>query len=352
MAPAMEATIPTPPTLAQAPSQPIITPDQPNSAHPASSRHTSSQPRYHSHATSSAMNITVASHRDSSGGEHMRQTTLDLFPKKPRPETTRLLPKNSISSSVFTNNRTHPTQYQNTSMRNNSCQLSNSSNRERVNSHVNNLAPMFHQRPPPPSTIQNNPKIISIDFSPPHSTTQTTSNHTLQQPVLINPYASLRSTSCDSSVVPHGETNNGGISTAFCMSSTSFTSNPSFSELKAILFALRSNRELYERYCGKIITVPCKMNDSGSHENLFNIVKSSHDGGDGSAKKKKDKTKKDKKYEFLLVGKFIGPKQSDGAIACRVDSSLVEPYFNGNTPVSWSSFQTSYLLLDLNPQTY
>ena len=88
------------------------------------------------------------------------------------------------------------------------------------------------------------------------------------------------------------------------------------------------------------------MNDSGSHENVFNIVKSSQDGGvsssgvDGSAKKKKDKTKKEKKYEFLVVGKFIGPKLSDGAVACRIDSSLVEPYFNGNPPVSWLRFYT------------
>jgi len=104
---------------------------------------------------------------------------------------------------------------------------------------------------------------------------------------------------------------------------------------------------LYEEYYGKIITVPCKMNDSSSSENLFNIVKSSQKdsggGGDGSAKKsKKDKSKREKKYEFLLVGKFIGPKQSDGAIAFRVDSSLVEPYFNGNTPVSLVTCPCTY----------
>ena len=332
MAPATEATMPTPPTLAQASSlpltQPIITPDQLTPAFPDSVRHSSSQHGNHSQASSSAVNIAArASHRDSGVGENiMRQTTLDLFPKKPRPETTRLLPKNTCLSTASTNNRTHSTQDQQYNMRTNPCLIPNSSTRGKLNTSASNIAPIFHERQPPspPSAIQNNANIMSIDDSPPHMTTHMTKVQHLQQPVQFNPYASLRSSS----------------------SSMSFTSNPSFSELKTILQSLPSNRALYEQIYGKIITVPCKMNDSGSHENVFNIVKSSQDGGvsssgvDGSAKKKKDKTKKEKKYEFLVVGKFIGPKLSDGAVACRIDSSLVEPYFNGNPPVSWSRFYT------------
>ncbi len=331
MAPAMQGTMPTPPTLAQAtslpPSQPIITPDQLTPAYPDPERQSSSQHGNHSQASSSVVNVIAhASHRDSGLGENvMRQTTLDLFPKKPRPETTRLLPKNTSLLTAPANNRTHSTQYQQNNMRTNPCLIPNSSNGGRMNSSASNIAPIFHQRQPPPSTIQNNSNITSIDDYPPHMP--------LQQPVQFNPYASLRPSSSS-------------------MSSTSFTSNPSFSELKTILQSLPSNRALYEQFYGKIITVPCKMNDACSHENVFNIVKSSQDGdvsnsgGDGSAKKRKDKTKKEKKYEFLLVGKFIGPKLSDGAIACRVKSSLVEPYFNTNTPVSWSCFHTPYLLLD------
>ena len=326
MAPAMEATMPTPPTLAQAsssvpPTQPSITPDQLTSAYTDSVRQTSSRHGKHSQASSSAVNMAAhASHRDSGGSENiMRQTTLDLFPKKPRPETTRLLPKNTSLSTASTNNRTHSTQFEQNNVRTNPCLIPNSSAGGRMDSSVSSIAPIFHQRqqPPPPSRVHNNANLMSIDDSPPHMTNHSTSMQPLQQPVQFNPYASLRTAS----------------------SSTSFTSNPSFSELKTILQSLPSNRALYEQFYGKIITVPCKMNDTGSHENVFNIVKSSPSqdggvGGDGSAKKKKDKTKKEKKYEFLLVGKFIGPKLSDGAIACRIDSSLVEPYFNGNTPVS------------------
>jgi len=59
---------------------------------------------------------------------------------------------------------------------------------------------------------------------------------------------------------------------------------------------------------------------------VFNIVKA------GSGEKKKSRMKKEKKYEFLLVGLFFGPKQSDGGVACRVESSTVGTYFTGYTP--------------------
>ena len=48
--------------------------------------------------------------------------------------------------------------------------------------------------------------------------------------------------------------------------------NPlSFSELKALLLTLRSNRALYEEYYGKTIAVPCKIDGAG--EGVFNVVK-------------------------------------------------------------------------------
>jgi len=73
-------------------------------------------------------------------------------------------------------------------------------------------------------------------------------------------------------------------------------------------------------------------------EKVFNIVKA---GGD----KKKNKLKKEKKYEFLLVGRFLGPKQADGAIACRVVSSVFETYFDGYTPVSFLCIVCSFWYL-------
>lgn len=81
--------------------------------------------------------------------------------------------------------------------------------------------------------------------------------------------------------------------------------------------------------------MPCKMEDSGSKDKVFNVVKAPpavvDDSGSGG---KKIKSKKDKKYEFFFVGKFFGSKQSDGAIACRVESSLLAPYFGVYSPVS------------------
>ena len=38
------------------------------------------------------------------------------------------------------------------------------------------------------------------------------------------------------------------------------------------------------------------------------------------------------KYKFFLVSTFYGPKQSDGPIACQVESVLMEPFFQGYTP--------------------
>lgn len=77
------------------------------------------------------------------------------------------------------------------------------------------------------------------------------------------------------------------------------------------------------------------MEDSGSKDKVFNIVKAPPAAADDSGSgKKKGKSKKEKKYEFFFVGKFFGPKQSDGAIACRVESSLIAPYFDIYSPVS------------------
>jgi len=100
--------------------------------------------------------------------------------------------------------------------------------------------------------------------------------------------------------------------------------NHSFSELKELLQSLRSNRTLYDQYYGKVITVPCKISDSGEQDDKhFNIVKAN---SYGSPQKTKNK-----KYEFLFVGKFCGQKQSDGVVACRVASSVIEPYFGEHT---------------------
>ena len=38
------------------------------------------------------------------------------------------------------------------------------------------------------------------------------------------------------------------------------------------------------------------------------------------------------KYKFLIVSTFCGPKQSDGPIACQVESALLEPFFEGYSP--------------------
>ena len=98
--------------------------------------------------------------------------------------------------------------------------------------------------------------------------------------------------------------------------------NHSFSELKELLGSLRSNRALYDQYYGKVITVPCKISDGGKPgDKFFNIVKANRYDG----------SNKDKKYEFFLAGKFSGQKQSDGELACRVASSVIEPYFGKHT---------------------
>lgn len=45
------------------------------------------------------------------------------------------------------------------------------------------------------------------------------------------------------------------------------------------------------------------------------------------------------KHEFLFICHFLGPKSSDGQIACRVESSLMEPYFHGYTPTDIRKLQ-------------
>jgi hypothetical protein len=185
---------------------------------------------------------------------------------------------------------------------------------------------------PPPLSSQNESNIIPIDDSPPPAIFRKST-----EPTLPNPYASLRPSNSTPSipVAPQytsvsASLTNGGVSVP-----STFTSNPTFMELKSILNEIRANRALYEQYCDKVITVPCKMEDSGSKDKVFNVVKAPpavvDDSGSG---KKKSKSKKDKKYEFFFVGKFFGPKQSDGAIACRVESSLLAPYFGVYSPVS------------------
>ncbi|KAL3782038.1 hypothetical protein ACHAWO_000542 [Cyclotella atomus] len=95
----------------------------------------------------------------------------------------------------------------------------------------------------------------------------------------------------------------------------------SFSELKSHLVQLSQNRGFYEANYGKTFVVPCKLKNGKEEKRVFNTVKD-----------KKGSKKGDKKYEFLLHSYFYGPKSSDGHIACRIQSSLMEPYFSGHTP--------------------
>jgi len=250
--------------------------------------------------SSSSVNAASSSRNNNTG--NLRQQTLDSYPKKPRPETTRLLPSNNnngaskpaVQQQIGGGNG-NPYQRANNSSNSNN---NGGRNAQSNNSNNNNLAPVFQQRPqqqpqrpqqqpqrqqqrpPPPAAaaVQNNSNVIPIDDdSPPKA----------------NPYASLRP--------PAATNNNTSQQKVASSSSTSFNSNPSFSELRSLLQSLRSNRALYDQYYGKVITVPCKISDSSEQEDKhFNIVKSN---SYGSPQKTKKKSKKDKKYEFLLVGK-------------------------------------------------
>ena len=303
--------LPRPPVVTQTPNQ-QLTSNRPNTLH-----HSSSQPR---ERHSSFLNVTNAAHTstsasappralEASGGGgvvagNSRQRTLDMYPKLPRPETTRLMPSNNSNRPAAMAQQqlpTIPTAAQN-KKKTNPYQRPNDSNISE-SSDAQQGSRENRQHPPP---LQNETNVIPIDDSPPPTVTHRKS----EEPPLSNPYASLRPS-------PNTISSN---STA----STTFTSNPSFGELKSILALLRSDRDMYEQYYDKIITVPCKLDNSANANAVFNIVKSP---------KKKWKSKKEKEYEFYVVGKFYGPKQSDGAIACRVESSLIDPYFGIYTPV-------------------
>ncbi|KAL7479752.1 hypothetical protein ACHAW6_005475 [Cyclotella cf. meneghiniana] len=108
------------------------------------------------------------------------------------------------------------------------------------------------------------------------------------------------------------------------ISSSDAGRNESFSiaELKTHLQQLSRNRTLYEQNYGKTFVVPCKMRSDSDERRVFNIIK---------VDKKKNR-KEGKKYEFLFICSFLGPKSSDGSISCRVASSLMEPYFSGHSP--------------------
>jgi hypothetical protein len=305
---------PRPPVVTQTPNQ-QLTSTRPNTVH-----HSSSQPR---ERHSSFLNVTNAAHTstsasappralEASGGGgvvagNSRQRTLDMYPKLPRPETTRLMPSNNSNRPAAMAQQqlpTIPTAAQN-KKKTNPYQRPNDSNISEASDAQQGSRENRQHLPPLP--LQNETNVIPIDDSPPPTVTHRKS----EEPPLSNPYASLRPS-------PNTISSN---STA----STTFTSNPSFGELKSILALLRSDRDMYEQYYDKIITVPCKLDNSANANAVFNIVKSP---------KHKWKSKKEKEYEFYVVGKFYGPKQSDGAIACRVESSLIDPYFGIYTPVS------------------
>jgi hypothetical protein len=306
--------LPRPPVVTQTPNQ-QLTSTRPNTVH-----HSSSQPR---ERHSSFLNVTNPAHTStsatapsraleaSSGGVvagNSRQRTLDMYPKLPRPETTRLMPSNNSNRPAAMAQQqlpTMPTAAQN-KKKTNPYQRPNDSNiSEAPDAQQGSRENRQHL---PPLPLQNETNVIPIDDSPPPTVTHRKS----EEPPLSNPYASLRPS--PNTIQPSSS------STA----SSTFTSNPSFGELKSILALLRSDRDMYKQYYDKIITVPCKLDNSANANAVFNIVKSP---------KKKWKSKKEKEYEFYVVGKFYGPKQSDGAIACRVESSLIDPYFGIYTPV-------------------
>lgn len=303
-----------PPMLQQHSRLPVVT-QTPNqqmmSTRPNTTHHLSSQPQ---ERHSSFLNVTNAAHirnsasaspraLEASGGGviagNSRQRTLDMYPKLPRPETTRLMPSNNSNRPGAMAQQqlpTMPTAAQH-KQKTNPYQRPNDSNiSEAPDAQQGSRENRQHLLP-----------VIPIDDSPPPTVTYRKS----EEPQLSNPYASLRPS--PNTIQP---------STSFTASSA-FTSNPSFWEFKSILALLRSDRAMYEQYYDKIITVPCKLENSTNA--VFNIIKSP---------KNKWKSKKEKEYEFYVVGKFYGPKQSDGAIACCVESSLIAPYFGIYTPVS------------------
>lgn len=329
--------VPPPPPMLQAPrplppTQPVITPNQPTTTtNPNSAIHASSQHFRNQTLPTAANASTNASASRSLDSGNSRQRTLDFYPKKPRPETTRLMPNNKINASVSSGNSNRPVVAQ---------QQQHANPYQRTNDNTGGTN--AHPKNPPPLSSQNETNIIPFDDSPPRATFRKAT-----EPPLSNPYASLRPNSTPFiSLTTQPTSVSASATNAGTLAPSTFTSNPSFLELKSILQELRTNRALYEQYYDRIITVPCKMEDSGSKDKVFNIVKAPPAATDESGSgKKKGKSKKEKKYEFFFVGKFFGPKQSDGAIACRVESSLIAPYFDIYSPVSVACFDVRYTLL-------
>ncbi|KAL7554883.1 hypothetical protein ACHAWF_018429 [Thalassiosira exigua] len=320
--------LPAAPVAPAPPPPPHPTPAPNNNAYP--NARTPSQYTNQSRG-SSAPNASLSG----TGSGTMRQRTLDSYPKKPRPDTTRLRPGDDAPASNW-QQRTIATQSRGAS--NNPYQRASAVDPGRNAPSGVEAPPRQQQQQRQPQQhqqhqqqqhqqhqrqMQTNTNIIPVNGSPPSSTSQTTSIQP-QQRAQPNPYASLRPAAAESHPSAAAKTPAPAAKSA----ATSFTSNPSFSELISMLQSVRSDRALYERYYGRVITVPCKINGKDSKDNVFNIVKSASPGG--GSEKKKGKSKK--KYEFFLVAKFFGPKQSDGAVACRVESSVLERYFDGYSP--------------------
>lgn len=113
----------------------------------------------------------------------------------------------------------------------------------------------------------------------------------------------------------------------------------SFAEFQRLLETLRSisddgNRKAYyERNYAKTFAVPCRM-PTGPGGKAFNINKKGKnvDARGGGGSQNSSRKKKDDKYEFFMTSLFVGEKDTDGSIACKVESSLLEPYFGETTP--------------------
>lgn len=246
-------------------------------------------------------------------GNNLRQSTLDAFPKQHRSnasisQATLLTGKGGTvghSSSI------NPYQRNSTGRVGEGGGMAQVNNTQSMNGRQNSLQPtnssggmnQMNQ-----STSQSNNNHIAQQQQQPR-----------QQPVARsnapNPYASLRPPSIlanpssnmeiDLTESPINTSNNNpqsssqeSSSRAACpsiQSQSSTSSNNtslSFTEMKALLQSLRSNRALYEQNYGKTFIVPCKIKKDGT-DRIFNIVK---------VDKKK---KKGDKVSLLVTGFYL-----------------------------------------------
>eukprot|EP00986_Skeletonema_menzelii_P003817 scaffold1249_cov127-Skeletonema_menzelii.AAC.4 len=319
-------------TVPRAPPPPVV-PQQlpvPNQSLPVITPNHSAEGRIQNQGTgnirgatqnrSSVQNPTTNNSSTSRAAGNLRQTTLDAYPKQKRTATT-----NPYQRSNQDNTTTQQTTIHNTNPY---------QQKQQQQQQVSNPYVASHQRQQP--TQQKTNPYASLRPSRPSDTSSTFTaslakslsktgiDESKDQDDTIDLTESPANASNKMDTSSVAQTS---ISTATPRDSTPSSNADSsksglsgilsFSEFKALMQSLRHNRVLYEEYYGKEIIVLCKISP-GNDNKIFNVVK----GGD-----KKSKVKKDKKYKFFLVSTFYGPKQSDGPIACQVESVLMEPFF-------------------------